>query len=105
MAWSPKQRKGGDDRGPLSEGTPATVQDMHRMCARRRLLGPSQDSPSQRDLPEPLALCRDTLAQIASFTGCGLRHAQNVIAYCARIAPDESDRVLQALTAAKRGGS
>jgi len=46
-----------------------------------------------------------TLAQIASFMGWGLRHAQNVIEHYARIAPDESDTVLAALTAAKRGGA
>jgi len=46
-----------------------------------------------------------TLAQIASFMGWGLRHAQNVIEHYARIAPGESDTVLAALTAAKRGGA
>lgn len=44
-----------------------------------------------------------SLAQIASFMGWGLRHAQNVIEHYARLAPGESDRILEALTAAKRG--
>ena len=46
-----------------------------------------------------------TLAQIASFMGWGLRHAQNVIENYARIAPGESDTVLGALTASKRGAA
>ncbi len=45
------------------------------------------------------------LPQIASFMGWGLRHAQNVIEHYARLAPDESDHIREALTAAKRGGT
>ncbi|MGA0542868.1 hypothetical protein ACO2Q5_19895, partial [Neotabrizicola sp. VNH66] len=37
------------------------------------------------------------------FMGWGLRHAQNVIEHYARLTPGESDRILEALTAAKRG--
>lgn len=44
-----------------------------------------------------------SLAQIASFMGWGLRHVQNVIEHYARLAPGESDRILEALIAAKRG--
>ncbi|WP_291240797.1 hypothetical protein [Gemmobacter sp.] len=41
--------------------------------------------------------------QIASFMGWRLRHAQNVIEHYARLAPDESDRILKALIVAKQG--
>jgi len=43
-----------------------------------------------------------SLAQIASFMGWGLRHAQNVIEHYARLSPDESDSIFEALTVAKR---
>ena len=56
-----------------------------------------------RQFGRGLGGAQGSLAQIASFMGWGLRHAQNVIEHYARLAPDESDRILEALTVAKRG--
>lgn len=43
------------------------------------------------------------LAHTASFMCWGLRHPQNVIEQHARLAPVQSDHILEALTVAKRG--